>query len=179
MNDFIKEFIENYNLSNPTTDIIKIDELLNVFINSFIFKEYFKAVVKDNYKIDNNNVLFNKPIEQTKQIKKDITQEDILNFINKIIFETHDDFINISKLYINFKVYHQLKKYVKTFFINLIKTNYKTDAKTHNIILHETNAPYKKPNKKHYNMSSDESVDEELTNLKQKIKSQNGIINLD
>ena len=145
MTDFIIEFIENYKLSNPDINIINLDELIDTFKKSFMFTEYIKTVIKDNYTIQDNNIIFSiqKERKKPKQIKqnniKEITQKDILTFINNIINDTQPDILNISKLYNSFKSHYNLLKYQKSYFINLIKTHYTTDEKTNNILINKFN----------------------------------------
>ena len=136
MKELFKEFILNYSLNNPQIGVIKIEEMTDLYKNSFILKEYLKAVIQDNYKIENNNIILTliEPDNEPRNAK-DITQKDILKYINQVIEDTDDEIINIIKLYNSFKKYYEIKKYKKQYFIDTVKDNFKIDVCGKNIIV--------------------------------------------
>jgi len=136
MKELFKEFILNYSLNNPQIGVIKIDEMTDLYKNSFILNEYLKAVIKDNYKIENNSIILTliEP-ENEPRNAKDITQKDILKYINQVIEDTNDEVINIIKLYNSFKKYYEIKKYKKQYFIDTVKDNFKMDVCCKNIVV--------------------------------------------
>ena len=67
MKELLKEFILNYSLNNPLENTIKIDDMTDLYKNSFILNEYLKAVIQDNYKIENNSIILTLMNQKTNQ----------------------------------------------------------------------------------------------------------------
>jgi hypothetical protein len=208
MQNLITDYISHFKSINPTTEEITINGLKKCFINTYLFNNFFNDTITENFKLKGDLILVNElreppqePPQETEQeeqqetpqetpretkqetrneTKNNIGNDDIINFINEIIFIRNNEVrLNITQVYNKFKKKYNIKRFNKQEFLKIVCNNYLVDDEFKNILL---NVKIQNKNKKEETETNADNkktllMKEELRGILEDIKANNLIIN--
>jgi hypothetical protein len=141
MNNIILNFVYKYRDDNKHIQDIAISKLIRLFRDHqvIMYLDYFKLIISNTFLVDNNIVYLYKDKQDQVEVKL-ITCNDILQHINKKIYDCPSDVLLIlfKPLYLSFKKSNNINTFQISYFKQMISHNYKCD-KNFNIIMNYDN----------------------------------------